>query len=548
MGRTDWSTIKLAAALATLMLLAAAAPDHALCQSANAADGGEGVPVVVWNRTILTVRADVEGLPSEDRAAGMERRLLDIPVGQPAYTVEAGDAELGKYKGAWIVVNGRPILAVLPGDAEAGQSFEQLKAATIANIEAWLAAREEQQHLSLVLRSSGEALLATLLCIGVITLVLRLTRRWVAHREKASRDSSRTFVIAGLDLRPYLISFEIGLYRFVVWGIGIGLAYLWLTFVLGRFPYSMPWSKQLNRFLLQVFSNLAHGIVSSIPGLFTVAIIFLLSRLVVQVVTIFFRRAEWGLLRTHWLEPETARATRRLLVALIWVFAVVVAYPYIPGSQTEAFKGVSVLLGLMVSLGSAGLVGQIVGGLVVVYAGAFRIGEFIRVGDLEGTVQEIGVLSTKLRTLRREEITIPNAVLMGTTTINYSRQANQDGAIVTTTVTIGYDTPWRQVHALLIRAAHETDGVRQKPEARVLQRALSDFYVEYQLLFHISKAEERYAILSAVHGRIQDEFNEHGVQIMSPHFVNQPAAPVVVARANWHAPPAPPEKPPEPGT
>jgi len=308
--------------------------------------------------------------------------------------------------------------------------------------------------------------------------------------------------------------------------------------VLHQFPYSQPWGENLKVFLLELFVDLADGIVQAIPNLFTVLVIFLLTRLVVRVASAFFKSAETGTLTSSWLQPDTARATRRMVVVLIWIFAIVVAYPYIPGSRTEAFKGISVFVGLMLSLGSAGLVGQVVGGLVVVYSRAFYIGEFVKIGEYEGTIKEIGVLSTKMQTLKQEEITIPNAVLVGATTVNYSRHNQGGAAILSTCVTIGYDAPWRQVHGLLLLAAERTPGVLQEPAPRVLQRSLSDFYVEYQMLFRINQPEQRYMIMSELHGNIQDTFNEYGVQIMSPHFVTQPGEAVLVPNEDWYKAPA----------
>jgi small-conductance mechanosensitive channel len=248
--------------------------------------------------------------------------------------------------------------------------------------------------------------------------------------------------------------------------------------------------------------------------------------------------------RATWFDAETARATRRVVVVLLWLFALTAAYPHIPGSDTDAFRGISVLLGVVISLGSTGLVNQIMSGFVVIYSRALRPGDWVRVGDTEGLVTEVGLLSTKLSTVRREQVAIPNAVLVGTATTNYTSLAGDDGPLASTAVTIGYDAPWRQVHALLELAASRTDGVRKQPEPRVLQRGLSDFYVEYQLIVHLERAEDRFVVLSALHGHIQDAFNEQGVQIMSPHFVVQPSDPVVVPQAKWFAPPARPESPP----
>jgi small-conductance mechanosensitive channel len=247
-------------------------------------------------------------------------------------------------------------------------------------------------------------------------------------------------------------------------------------------------------------------------------------------------------LEVHWLQPDVAKATRRVVIVVMWIFALTVAYPYIPGSNSAAFKGVSVFVGLMVSLGATGLVNQIVSGMVIVYARAFSPGEYVRMGDTEGVVEEIGVLSTKVSTRRREHITIPNAVLINTSVTNYSRDAEENGAIISTAVTIGYDVPWRQVHALLKLAASRCSKLRHEPEPLVLQNGLSDFYVEYVLIVGIDDPADRYIVSSDLHGLIQDAFNEHGVQILSPHYLDKAEEPVVVPKDRWSPPPADSEK------
>ena len=192
----------------------------------------------------------------------------------------------------------------------------------------------------------------------------------------------------------------------------------------------------------------------------------------------------------------------------------------------------------MVSLGSAGFVSHVMGGLVVAYARAVRVDEVVQAGDIIGRVTEVGLLSTRLVTPRREEITIPNGTLAGLTVTNYSRLAGGDGIVIATTVTIGYDQPWRQVHSLLQLAAERTQNVRKEPKPTVVQRALSDFYVQYELRAHIDASVDRSRALSDLHAQIQDAFNEFGVQIMSPAFESQPDGAVVVPRARWFAAPA----------
>jgi small-conductance mechanosensitive channel len=203
-----------------------------------------------------------------------------------------------------------------------------------------------------------------------------------------------------------------------------------------------------------------------------------------------------------------------------------------------------VFLGLMVTFGSSGLVSQIVSGFTLTYSRALRLGDFVRIGDVEGTVTHLGVLSTKVKTVWNEDVTIPNAVVVSQTTTDYSRLGDTEGVFIPTSVTIGYDTPWRQVHAMLLQAAERTPGFRLEPKPMVLQESLEDFYVKYTLFACLERQDQRPFVLAVLHANIQDVFNEYGVQIMSPNYVLDPAAPKVVPKKDWYAAPAATERPP----
>jgi small-conductance mechanosensitive channel len=247
-----------------------------------------------------------------------------------------------------------------------------------------------------------------------------------------------------------------------------------------------------------------------------------------------------------WLGADVALTTSRLCVVVVWLFALVMAYPYLPGSDTEAFKGLSVLVGLMLSLGASNLVGQLASGLILTYTRAFHDGEYVRIDQHEGTVLKLGSFTTRIRTGMGEELTISNSQVLGSVTRNYSRAVKGRGFIVDTTVTIGYDTPWRQVNAMLVEAARRTPGVLADPPPRVFQVALSDFYPEYRLVCQAipTEARPRAEVMSALHANVLDVFNEHGVQIMSPHYLGDPAQAKVVPREQWYASPAkPPQRP-----
>jgi small-conductance mechanosensitive channel len=192
----------------------------------------------------------------------------------------------------------------------------------------------------------------------------------------------------------------------------------------------------------------------------------------------------------------------------------------------------------MLSLGASGLVGQAAGGFILTFTHALRAGDWVRIGEVEGAVVLIGMFSTRIRTPLDEEVNLPNSVILATTIRNFSRPAAAPASILETSVTIGYNAPWRQVHAMLLDAAARTPELEREPPPEVLQTALSDFYVQYSLRVRLKDQRRRPFVLSALNANVQDAFNEYGVQIMSPHYMNDPAMPVVVPKAHWFEPPA----------
>lgn len=381
------------------------------------------------------------------------------------------------------------------------------------------------------------------IAVAALILILLVWFVWVVRKfalasleRIGTRLDNFPKVVGGL--RSQIIQGLQSLVRLVATVVIIFLGYLWLVFSVGQFPFSAAWGEQLSQFLVQLFWNFSNGVLAAVPGLFVVVVTILVARWGVRVINVVFQEVEQGKLSFPGLERETARTTQTLLIVAVWLFAVVAAYPFIPGSETEAFKGLSVLIGLMITLGSTGLINQVISGLSVVYSRSVRPGDYVRIGDVEGQVVNVGFLATKLKTPRQEEITLPHSVLVGAATTNYSRLAGDQGMVATVSVTIGYDVPWRQVHALLLLGATRTQGVRTDPPPKVLQRELSDFYVQYHLMVHLREEKNRAEVMSELHAQIQDAFNEFGTQIMSPHFESQPERKVFVPKPQWHTAPA----------
>jgi small-conductance mechanosensitive channel len=502
-------------------------------------NGDEPAELSVANRHIVTLRASVLGASPAQRVEAIGERidaLLDKG-GQLAATVQAVEG------GFLVYVGNEPAFRVLDGDVDPDSNLTtaQLAEQTTTRLGQALAETAEARDARALLPATGWSLLATALLVFALWGLARGTRwtstrvRGVIERRARKYDTGWRGHLLGVADPATLVVAPL---RFAAWLVALFLVYAWTGFVLRRFPYTRPWGEALRDNLLAALGDFGSSVLRAIPGLLFVVLIFLLARLAVRVVRAFFEAVHQGRVTLGWVDQTTARPTGRIFSWLIWLLALVAAYPYIPGSESEAFKGVGVFVGLMLSIGSSGIVNQAVSGLMLMYTRALRPGEFVQVADTEGTVKSVGFLTTRIETVRREEISIPNAVIAGSVTRNYSRLAAEGGVRIATKVTIGYDAPWRQVHAMLQLAAGRTSGIARAAEARVLQTALHDFYVEYTLLVTVVDPSRRAMVLSELHANIQDVFNENGVQIMAPNYEADPAQPKVVASADWFRAPA----------
>ena len=492
-------------------------------------------PIVVWNRTLITLRAPFGHLTPAARAAAAEQRIAAaLETMQPEQLVSTW-VQAGTEEGVLIRAGAQVLFGVLPADVDGTRAgAEAAGARVVAELRTIVAERNESLRLPKLLQAIGVSALALLVFVALAAAIARVHRRMHLRIEHVSASRHAR----GLDLRPLAWGFLRVLLDLARLAAILALAYLTLSLVLRQFPYTRPWGETLGGYVFDAAGRLGEAFVESIPSLATLILIWLITRGLVRVVSAWFHAIETGKIESDWFDAQTAGATRRLVVTGIWLFALTVAYPYIPGSETAAFKGVSVFVGLMLSLGSAGALSQIVSGFVVLYSRAIRVGDFVRIDDKEGVVVDVGLLSLKLATRLREEVTIPNTVLAGAAVNNYTRRSREEGLFVATSVSIGYDTPWRQVHALLELAASRTPDILQSPKPYVLETSLSDFYVQYQLCAAIAKPTDRPFVLSRLHAEIQDAFNEYGVQIMSPNFEAQPDAKVWVPREHWDSAPA----------
>lgn len=478
-----------------------------------------GIPVVLFGDTVFYIYAKLGPFSPSDRAAsitGKVELLVDKDLFKPELLqVYEGEESHDLIHGDII------LLSVTDRDAfwqdqSRGEVADQY---SIAIRQAVLDYRDRTGVLRVLTRIGLLLLVIIPFYIGIRLLYKGFT--WLNGR---LLKKGRRF-IKGIKIRNYeFISAEkeVELVRWVLkmlkWITLSLVVYLILPAVFSIFPATAGIATTLFGYILNPIKSFVQALIGYIPELITILVIMLITFYFVKFLRFLAHEVETEKLRLAGFYPDWAQPTFSLLRILVYSFAFIMIFPYLPGSDSPIFQGVTVFLGLLISLGSSSAIGNIIAGLVITYMRPFKIGDRVKIGDAVGDVTEKTMLVTRLRTTKNEDITIPNSFILNESTINYSSSAKELGVILNTTVTIGYDVPWRQVHELLIGAASKVEHVKTQPQPFVLQTSLDDFYVSYQLNAYTEEAGLSSKIYSQLHANIQDAFNAANVEILSPHY------------------------------
>jgi small-conductance mechanosensitive channel len=320
--------------------------------------------------------------------------------------------------------------------------------------------------------------------------------------------------------------------------------YLYLSSVLSLFPWTRGLAGQLITLVLDPLRTIGLGLLGALPNLVFLLLLYFMTRYTLKLVRVYFGNLADGRLVLPEFDREWAWPTYRLVRLVLIAFVLIVAYPYIPGSGSEAFKGISIFIGVMFSLGSSSVIGNMIAGYTMTYRRVFKTGDRVRIGDYVGDVEQVRILVTYLRTPKNEVVAIPNSTILNGEVVNYSTLAQKEGLILHTTVGIGYEAPWRQVEGMLLEAAARTPGLRREPPPFVRQLSLGDFCVTYEINAYCADPQAMYLLYTELHRNILDLFNEYGVQIMTPAYEGDPEQPKLVPPDKWYTAPArPPESP-----
>jgi len=506
-------------------------------------------PVKVDGTVLFTVRG-VSALPASERAARITRNILQVarnPSVDPA-TIQAVDA--GPLTA--IMAGETRLTAVVDADAQlegVGRS-ELAIVVTEAIRQAIIRYRAERQPDALV--AAGLRALAATAVVAIALAALLWLWRW-ADRSIVVRVERRLRAMGVESLREggsERASVAVrGALRAVRTVVVLVAVVVNLEIVLGLFPYTRPIHAEVRSWFVSPLESIGAGIVAHIPNVIFLVILILLVRWLIGLIRLLFLAVERGSVTLTGFDPEWAKPTFKIIRLAVIAFGVVVAYPYIPGSSSAAFKGVSLFVGVVFSLGSSSVISNLIAGFTMTYRRAFRVGDRVRIGEVVGDVADVRLQVTHIRTPKNEDVVIPNSAILNGEVTNYSTLARTRGLILHTTVGIGYETPWRQVEAMLLMAAERTAGLLREPPPFVLQKALGDFAVTYELNVFCDRPHEMNRLYTELHRSILDVFNEYGVQIMTPAYEADPEQPKLVAREQWFMEPAAsPSGESEPGT
>ncbi|WP_339717444.1 mechanosensitive ion channel domain-containing protein [Cyclobacterium amurskyense] len=396
---------------------------------------------------------------------------------------------------------------------ELSENFQQIIKSAIVQ------AKDENSWLKLLSRI-GLVFFVMLVAWVFIGLIgkgyTRLVINFDINKEKWLQDLSyKDYTFLTVDQETQILLFLIKVLRWFVYFL---LLYITLPIIFSIFPFSRDWANTLFYLIWSPFKGLLISIWTYIPNLFKILVIYFVMKYVIKFVKYIFQEIEAEKLVLSDFHSDWAMPTFSIVQFLLYAFMFVLIFPYLPGSESAIFKGVSVFVGVLFSLGSSSAISNMVAGLVITYMRPFKIGDRIKIDNVTGDIIEKTLLVTRVRTIKNEVITIPNSSVLTENTTNYSIEAKDKGLIVNTTVTIGYDVPWPKVHKVLIEAARRTDMIMDEPAPYVLQTSLEDFYVAYQINAYTREASKQALIYSSLHQNIQDVCNESDIEILSPHY------------------------------
>jgi len=495
-------------------------------------------PVVVDGVELFRV-AGSASFPATQRADNVSARIVAVASDPriPLTAIESQPRE-GRID---IVAGGKHVAGVIGMDATIeGISLQDAALVRTMRVREAMARYRSERTPERLTQSAMTAGIAAVVALLALWLTWRGFRRAVLSLDRRYRARVHSLTIQSFEVvRAESIWRALNNALHVLrWLLVAAIVYAASTFALRQFPWTRSAAERLLDIVVQPVASMAKGLLEYLPKLVFLLVLFLVVRYVLKLMALFFGAVAAGRIPLRSFDAEWAQPTYHIVRILMILLALVIAYPYLPGSGSAAFQGLSIFAGLMLSLGASSAMASLIAGYTVTYRRAFRVGDRITVGDLTGEVSEVRLMVTHLRTAKNEEVVVPNSLVLQSQVVNYSKLARSHGLILHTTVSIGYETPWRQVEAMLRVAAERTTGMLREPAPFVLEKSLGDFAVTYELNAYVDSAAQIPQRYAELHRNVLDVFNEYGVQIMTPAYEGDPEQPKVVPQEKWFVSPA----------
>lgn len=474
---------------------------------------------VFHGQPVFDFKVRFGSVTAEDRADLLEKRMKELTalpaISEKSYRHEVeGETEALMYdKTVLMVISSEDALAL-------GKEKSEIAKETLTKIQNLVQEERDRKEPIQLAIAAGLVLLTTLVLFIALRL-LRLLKMKVltkvnAWEFKLKVKLLKSFPLVDDRLIKKAIIFLIKTINVVAIFL---LIYFYIPIVFSFLPWTSGWSEKIFSYVLHPIVWIWHGILNLLPNVFFIVVIALFTRYLLRMLKFIFGEISRERLRIDGFYPEWAEPTYKLVRILVFMMAFVVCFPYIPGSSSPAFQGLSVFLGLLVSLGSSSAISNVVAGVVITYMRPFKVGDRVKIADTMGDVVEKDLLVTRICTVKKMEVTIPNSMILSSHIVNYSSMAREGGLILHTTVTIGYEVPWPLVQKTLLEAARRTKGVLEDPKPFVLQTALNDFNVAYELNAYTHEEQRMLEIYSDLHSNIQSSFAEANIEIMSPKYL-----------------------------
>ncbi len=497
--------------------IAAQIPEQPTAPKNNKQD----VAVILDGETLFNFSPKIKGVDAKGRGARASKRIEAVAKNS---AIPIDSINIVEFEGLKLINAGDNLLfGVSKSDAQvANRPLDQLAESYLQKVKGVISQYREKHSLKQLITRIVFAIIELIITIVLLILIRKILTRIYLQLDHWRTNRLRPIRIQGLELisvdqETHLL---LGLFKLFYRVIVTVIVFIYLSLLTRYFPQTKKIGQAIFDSLSAALGKVSQAVIAYLPNLFSILLTIVIAYYIYRFCRLFFHAIETETLSIPGFDQDWARPTEKLLIFMIFAFTLAIVFPLLPGAQSPAFRGLSIFVGALFTLGGASAIANIVGGVVIIYTRAFRVGDRVQIANVQGDILEKTILSTRIRTSKNKIVTIPNANLITSNIENFttSRRDINQPVILHTTITLGYDIPWRHIHQVLIDAALSSPSILEKPAPFVLQTSLGDFSVSYELNAYTEEPSMMPQIYSQLHQNIQDKCNEAGIEILSPQY------------------------------